>query len=204
MPSRIHESFIRKLDLHISEQLNQLGIYWRERDPGIAQLIDEIESWGSLRMRFGYIQSRSPSSGPEVEEKASSEARSVPDVEEANSEAQKRKGQYEPNCSYSVTRPEDPDYPNEYPGVIIEVATSQKRPRLRHLADEYLLGTDCSPAVQAVLSIDIDLKHMGSGATLPTAAKVIEFRRHFEGAEGEEGGVYVVHETEHISPHKGI
>jgi hypothetical protein len=42
----------------------------------------------------------------------------------------------------------------QYPGVIIEVAYSQKRKRLGRLAEEYLLDSDAS--VQVVVGLDID------------------------------------------------
>lgn len=42
----------------------------------------------------------------------------------------------------------------EYPGVIIEVAYSQKRKRLDRLAEEYLLESDAS--VQVVIGLDIE------------------------------------------------
>jgi len=42
----------------------------------------------------------------------------------------------------------------QYPGVIIEVAYSQKRKRLGRLAEEYLLDSDAS--VQVVIGLDIE------------------------------------------------
>jgi len=53
----------------------------------------------------------------------------------------------------------------QYPGVIIEVAYSQKRRRLNRLAEDYLLDSDAS--VQAVVGLDIEYGKKGSGkATL--------------------------------------
>jgi hypothetical protein len=43
-----------------------------------------------------------------------------------------------------------------YPGVIVEVCYSQKKRRVAHLADEYILNTDGS--VNTVLAFDIDYR----------------------------------------------
>lgn len=48
----------------------------------------------------------------------------------------------------------------KYPGVIIEVAYSQKRRRLGRLAENYLLDSDAS--VQAVVGLDIEYGKKGS------------------------------------------
>ena len=48
----------------------------------------------------------------------------------------------------------------QYPGVIIEVAYSQKRKRLGRLAEEYLLDSDAS--VQVVIGLDIEYGKKGS------------------------------------------
>ena len=48
----------------------------------------------------------------------------------------------------------------QYPGVIIEVAYSQKRKRVGRLAEEYFLDSDAS--VQVVVSLDIEYGKKGS------------------------------------------
>lgn len=48
----------------------------------------------------------------------------------------------------------------QFPGVIIEVAYSQKRKRLGRLAEEYLLDSDAS--VQVVVGLDIEYGKKGS------------------------------------------
>jgi hypothetical protein len=48
----------------------------------------------------------------------------------------------------------------QYPGVIIEVAYSQKWKRLGRLAEEYLLDSDAS--VQVVVGLDIEYSKKGS------------------------------------------
>lgn len=48
----------------------------------------------------------------------------------------------------------------KYPGVIIEVAYSQKRKRLYRLAENYLLDSDSS--IQAVVGLDIEYGKKGS------------------------------------------
>ncbi|KAF2799726.1 hypothetical protein K505DRAFT_332307 [Melanomma pulvis-pyrius CBS 109.77] len=48
----------------------------------------------------------------------------------------------------------------EYPGVIIEVAYSQKRKRLSRLAEDYLLDSDAS--VQVVVGLDVEYGKAGS------------------------------------------
>ena len=48
----------------------------------------------------------------------------------------------------------------EYPGVIIEVAYSQKRKKLGRLAEDYLLDSDAS--VQVVIGLDIEYGNKGS------------------------------------------
>lgn len=57
--------------------------------------------------------------------------------------------QREPDASFKHRRA-------RYPGVIIEVCYSQKRQRVSHLADEYILNTDGS--VNAVVALDVDYK----------------------------------------------
>src|SRR5579862_627336 len=48
----------------------------------------------------------------------------------------------------------------QYPGIIIEVAYSQKRKRVGRLAEEYLLDSDAS--VQVVVGLDIEYGKEGS------------------------------------------
>ena len=48
----------------------------------------------------------------------------------------------------------------QYPGVIIEVAYSQKRKSLRRLADDYLLDSDAS--VRVLVGLDIEYGNRGS------------------------------------------
>ena len=48
----------------------------------------------------------------------------------------------------------------QYPGVVIEVAYSQKRERLARLAEVYLLDSDAS--VQAIVGLDIEYGKKGS------------------------------------------
>jgi hypothetical protein len=48
----------------------------------------------------------------------------------------------------------------QYPGVIIEVAYSQKKKRLSRLAEDYLLDSDAS--IQVVVGLDIEYGNKGS------------------------------------------
>jgi hypothetical protein len=61
--------------------------------------------------------------------------------------ASSSKSKYEPDASF---RHEEA----KYPGVIIEIAYSQKKTRLRRLAENYLLDSDAN--VQAVVCLDIE------------------------------------------------
>ena len=63
------------------------------------------------------------------------------------------KSKYEPDASFWHDDA-------QYPGVIIEVAYSQKRKRLCRLAEEYLLDSDAS--VQVVVGLDIEYGKKGS------------------------------------------
>jgi hypothetical protein len=68
----------------------------------------------------------------------------------------------------------------QYPGVIIEVAYSQKRKRLGRLAEEYLLDSDAS--VQVVVGLDIEYGRKGS-----RKATLSVWRTHvFHTADGDE------------------
>jgi hypothetical protein len=68
------------------------------------------------------------------------------------------KSKYEPDASF---RHDDA----QYPGVIIEVAYSQKKKRLARLADNYLIDSDTS--VRAVVCLDIEYgKNESRKATL--------------------------------------
>jgi hypothetical protein len=61
--------------------------------------------------------------------------------------APSKKSKYEPDASFWHDNA-------QYPGVIIEVAYSQKRKRLDHLADNYLMDSDAS--VRVVVGLDIE------------------------------------------------
>lgn len=64
-----------------------------------------------------------------------------------------RKSRYEPDASFWHDDA-------EYPGVVIEVAYSQKRKRLYRLAESYLLDSDAS--VQVVVGLDVEYGTRGS------------------------------------------
>jgi hypothetical protein len=70
----------------------------------------------------------------------------------------------------------------QYPGVIIEVAYSQKRKRLDRLAEEYLLDSDAS--VQVVVGLDIEYSKKSRRATLSVWRSQV-----FHTGEGVELGV---------------
>ena len=63
------------------------------------------------------------------------------------------KSKYEPDASFWHDDA-------QYPGVIIEVAYSQKRKRLGRLADDYLLDSDAN--VRVVVGLDIEYGKKGS------------------------------------------
>ncbi|KAF2844319.1 hypothetical protein T440DRAFT_523590 [Plenodomus tracheiphilus IPT5] len=67
------------------------------------------------------------------------------------------KSKYEPDASF---RHEDA----QYPGVIIEVAYSQKKTRLGRLAENYLLDSDAN--VRVVVGLDIAYSKKSRKATL--------------------------------------
>jgi hypothetical protein len=71
----------------------------------------------------------------------------------AESNPSDRKSKYEPDTSFWHDDA-------QYPGVVIEVAYSQKRERLDRLAEDYLLDSDAS--VQAVVGLDIGYGKKGS------------------------------------------
>lgn len=167
MPGRIHEFLIRQLDSHTIQQLWQLGREEQDPDGAVAQYVNRIEPWGHLRMRFQAPSSSPPPDGVGIE------------THDEGSKPKGTAGQHEPDCTHGVMRSDQPDYYNLHPGVIIEVATSQKRPQLLPLAEDYLLSTEAGPAVQIVLAIDIDLDAISSGEPRE-AAKAIEYRRQYE------------------------
>jgi hypothetical protein len=68
----------------------------------------------------------------------------------------------------------------EYPGVIIEVAYSQKRKRLDRLAEEYLFDSDAS--VQVVVGLDIEYGNKGSRKATLSVWRT----RVFHTADGDE------------------
>ena len=71
----------------------------------------------------------------------------------AENDPSDRKSRHEPDTSFWHNDA-------QYPGVIIEVAYSQKRKRLDRLAEDYLLDSDAS--VQAVVGLDIEYDKEGS------------------------------------------
>lgn len=182
MPGRPHEFFIRMVDKQFEKQLQQLGQNLRGHDNEAAHFTDDVKPWGSLRMHFNRVASKSP--------------------DESNN-AEGVQSQHEPDCSYSATK-YDPAYPNLYPAAIVEIVTSKKRGRLAMLADDYLLGTEIGPMVQVMLAIDIDVERLeprsGSGSIPRGLAKVWEFRRHE--AAGDDGPIFTVQTTEHVSHSK--
>jgi hypothetical protein len=68
----------------------------------------------------------------------------------------------DPSSTTSKHEPDASFYHDDalYPGVIIEVAYSQKRKMLSQLADDYLLDSDAS--VQVVVGLDIEYGKKGS------------------------------------------
>jgi hypothetical protein len=67
--------------------------------------------------------------------------------------ASSKKSKYEPDASFWHDDA-------QYPGVIIEVAYSQKKKHLGRLADNYILDSDAS--VRAVVGLDIEYGKKGS------------------------------------------
>ncbi|KAI3392075.1 hypothetical protein diail_6283 [Diaporthe ilicicola] len=183
MPSRIHESLIRTIDRHINHEFARVAVREKERDKNssVARFAEDVQPWGSLRMTFCHIPSKTPS--------------------EDESDAEQGPGatsQHEPDCSYSVTK-NDENYPNLYPAAVIEVVTSKKRGRLAMLADDYLLGTYVGPMVQVMLAIDIDIERLESGSTPRGLARVMEYRRkETPSAEDDDSLIYTVQEIEHV------
>lgn len=183
MPSRIHELLIREIDRRVDREFVRVALRDRERDENseVARFAEDVQPWGSLRMQFRHIPSKTPSEdGSDVEQEAGATS------------------QHEPDCSYSVTK-YDENYPNLYPAAIIEVVTSKKRGRLAMLADDYLLGTDVGPIVQVMLAIDIDIERLGSKSTPRRLARVMEYRRQEAPSEEDDDvPVFSVQETEHV------
>lgn len=62
----------------------------------------------------------------------------------------------------------------QYPGVIIEVAYSQKKKRLDRLAEDYLLDSDAS--VRVVVGLDIEYGKKGSRKATMSVWRTREFR----------------------------
>lgn len=189
MFGRIHESLIREIDRRVDREFVRVALRERERDKNseVARFAEDVQPWGSLRMKFSHIPSKTPS-----EDESDSE-------QEAGATSQ-----HEPDCSYSATK-YDENHPNLYPAAIIEVVKSKKRGRLATLADDYLLGTDLGPMVQVMLAIDIDIERLGSKSTPGRLARVLEYRRQENpSAEDDDRPVFSVQETEHIfSDHDG-
>jgi hypothetical protein len=67
--------------------------------------------------------------------------------------ASSSKSKYEPDASFWHNDA-------QYPGVIIEVAYSQKKTRLARLAENYILDSDAS--VRVVVGLDIEYRKVGS------------------------------------------
>jgi hypothetical protein len=141
MPDRIHEWLIRRLDNYVAQQLRELSEHCRQKnsDSTAAQFADEVEPWGSLRMRLSRVTSSTPPVDPPAEPSPDGEQETVAHPAAQKNLTKDTRGQHEPGCSYSATSL-DPAYPDLYPADTIEVATSKKRGRLQALTDEYLLG----------------------------------------------------------------
>ena len=77
-----------------------------------------------------------------------------------------KKSKYQPDTSFWHDNV-------KYPGVIIEVAYSQKRKRLHRLAENYLLDSDAS--VQAVVGLDIEYGMKGSHKAALSVWRTREF-----------------------------
>lgn len=187
MFGRIHESLIREIDRRVDREFVRVALRERERDKNseVARFAEDVQPWGSLRMKFSHIPSKTPS-----EDESDSE-------QEAGATSQ-----HEPDCSYSATK-YDENHPNLYPAAIIEVVKSKKRGRLATLADDYLLGTDLGPMVQVMLAIDIDIERLGSKSTPGRLARVLEYRRQENpSAEDDDRPVFSVQETEHVCKRK--
>ncbi|KAF2806326.1 uncharacterized protein BDZ99DRAFT_573887 [Mytilinidion resinicola] len=80
-----------------------------------------------------------------------------------------RKSKHEPDASFWHDDA-------QYPGVVIEVAYSQKRKRLDRLADDYLLDSDAS--VQVVVGLDIEYRSIEYGRKVSRQATFSVWRTH--------------------------
>ena len=111
----------------------------------IARIEDAIHSQLKL---IGEESSRAASFAKKIRPARSTEIRfPIEDCELS------RRSKYEPDASFWH---EDA----EYPGVIFEVAYSQKKKQLVRLAENYLLDSDAN--VQAVIGLDIEYGKKGS------------------------------------------
>ncbi|KAE8147062.1 hypothetical protein BDV25DRAFT_161188, partial [Aspergillus avenaceus] len=107
-----------------------------------AKIVDEISRQLS---QFQQIDGPVADFTKEVEHFATSRILIPEDTEDGRQIYSRR----EPDASFGHRQA-------HYPGVIVEVCYSQKRRRVAHLADEYILNTDGS--VNAVLAFDIDYR----------------------------------------------
>ena len=107
-----------------------------------AKLVDEIS-----RQLKQFQQNDSPSAdfAREIEHFATSRIL----IPEDGPDGKQTYSRREPDASFGHRQA-------HYPGVIVEVCYSQKRRRVSHLADEYILNTEGS--VNAVIALDIDYK----------------------------------------------
>lgn len=191
MPTHIHETLMRRIDSHIQAQLTSLSERQREQnhpnDP-IVSFIDHIQPWGSPTLFFDRAGATQSDADTDVE----------PERGQQDGDAQEKgRDRHEPDSSWGSRRPYDPEFPSDYPGVVIEVLCSKKRRQFPHLAEVYLMGTDAAPFIQVVLAIDIELDHSDSGHKA-RRGKVTAYRRSWQPGEANQPPVCIVQATEHV------
>jgi hypothetical protein len=74
-------------------------------------------------------------------------------------------GRHDPDCQFRHKQA-------QYPGVVLEVAFSQKKKDLPNLADEYILGSDGD--IRVVIGIKLDYLELGKGTMSVWEAGIIK------------------------------
>ncbi len=154
MPSELHEAFLQEFHTHLLFQLDKLA---GSKVLPIARFFQDIVSLGSRRMAWLGGDTDAALAGPEPASQSSADsadsssasteavlgARPSPDLPDDTIT------QHEPDACYGRRR-------YKFPGVVVEVAYSQKAQELGEIAWNYIVESEGD--IKMVIGIDIDYK----------------------------------------------
>jgi hypothetical protein len=154
MPSETHEAFLHEFHSHLLFQLRDLAA---SDVPPVARFFGAVVSLGSRRMAWlssGDADDAAPADAPPASQSSTdSSAASTTAISGEQRPSPEPPGdtvaQHEPDACYGT-------HDDQFPGVVVEVAYSQKAVALCDLAANYIVESDGD--IKMVIGVDLDYK----------------------------------------------